>query len=252
MDNKNQIVEQNQVNSVENFNIESLIQQAVKNKASISALKEILAMRKTLKDEWAKEEFNKNMALFQSECPIIGKTKGVKTKSGNVAYKYAPIEVIDSETKELRNKYGFSYKTDQQTFLDNGEKQVRAIITVTHKSGHSEKTEMTVPLGNKTDIMSNSQVTAAAYTFAKRYAFKNAFGIIEADEDDESLLKQGDVATNKFELDTVSINKINATKTLDELNLVCKGLIKQKGEDYRNEITVQYGLKKTQLEVKKA
>jgi hypothetical protein len=248
---QNQIAKQEQSSSIENFNIESLIQQAVKNKASITALKEILSMREKLKQEWAKEQFNKDMAQFQAECPIIGKTKGVKTKAGIVAYKYAPIEVLDSETKELRNKYGFSYKTDQQTFLDNNERQVRAIVTVTHKFGHSKKTEMTVPLGNKTEIMSNSQVTAAAYTFAKRYAFKNAFGIIEADEDDESLLKQGDVATNKFELDTVSINKINATKTLDELNLVCKGLIKQKGEDYRNEITVQYGLKKTQLEVKK-
>ncbi len=243
---QNKIVKQEESSSIENFNIESLIQQAVKNKASITALKEILSMREKLKQEWAKEQFNKDMAQFQAECPIIGKTKGVKTKTGIIAYKYAPIEVLDSETKELRNKYGFSYKTDQQTFLDNNERQVRAIVTVTHGDGHSEKTEMTVPLGNKTEIMSNSQVTAAAYTFAKRYAFKNAFGIIEADEDDESLLKKNDV-DNKSQLDLPSISKINNCKTLEELKKICRALTDEKGEYYKQEILNLYGIKKEEL-----
>jgi hypothetical protein len=45
---------------------------------------------------------------------------------------------------------------------------------------------MTVPFGNKTDIMSQSQVAAAATTFAKRYAFCNAFGILTGDEDTDA------------------------------------------------------------------
>jgi hypothetical protein len=40
-----------------------------------------------------------------------------------------------------------------------------------------------VPLGNKTQVMSDTQVTAAAGTFAKRYAFCNVFGIMTGDED---------------------------------------------------------------------
>lgn len=229
------------------INIEILIQQAINKKVSISALKEILDMREKLKKEWAKEEFNKSMSGFQSECPIIKKTKGVKTKSGATAYKYAPIEVLDADTKKLREKYGFSYKTDQQTFLDNNERQVKAIVTVTHKFGHSEVTEMTVPLGNKTDIMSNSQVTAAAYTFAKRYAFKNAFGITEIDEDDETLLKKLD--ENKLDLDDESINKINNAKDKKELIEITNKLGREKGPKYKGIILEYYGLKKTQLEV---
>lgn len=229
-----------------NFNIEALISQAVKNKTSVSALKEMLAMRKELKAEWAKEEFNKAMAGFQSECPIIKKTKGVQTKSGKTAYKYAPIEVLDQETKSLREKYGFSYKTDQATFTDNGEKQVRAIVTVTHKAGHSEKTEMTVPLGNKTDVMSNSQVTAAAYTFAKRYAFKNAFGITEVNEDDESLLKKGD--SEDLTLDEESVKKINGAKTLNELVTICKAIKAEKGVKYQNALMELYTVRKGELE----
>ena len=50
----------------QSFNIEALISQAISKKASVSALKEMLAMRKELKAEWAKEEFNKSIT-FRSQ-----------------------------------------------------------------------------------------------------------------------------------------------------------------------------------------
>jgi len=243
-DNTTQITTTNQ-----SFNIEALISQAITKKASVSALKEMLSMRRELKAEWAKEEFNKAMAGFQSECPIIAKTKGVKTKSGTVAYKYAPIEILDSDTKALREKYGFSYKTDQITFMENNDRQVKAIVTVTHKAGHSEKTEMTVPLGNKTDIMSNSQVTASAYTFAKRYAFKNAFGIVEADEDNEALLKRGDNEPKKDRksLPLEDVKKIESAKDEQELINFCKEIKTLRGDEYQEELVELYTKRKEEL-----
>jgi len=47
---------------------------------------------------------------------------------------------------------------------------------------------MEVPLGNKTSVMSQTQVVAAALTFAKRYAFCNAFGIMTGDDDNEKVI----------------------------------------------------------------
>ena len=119
------------------------------------------------------------MAQFQAQCPTIEKTKEVKTRGGMVAYKYAPIESIVAQVKRPLQNNGFSYKT-QIDLTPNG---VKATVRVTHAAGHSEDTSMEVPLGNKTEIMSLSQVTAAASTFAKRYAFCNAFGILTGDED---------------------------------------------------------------------
>ncbi len=241
--------DETQITTNQSFNIEALISQAISKKASVSALKEMLAMRKELKAEWAKEEFNKAMAGFQSECPIIAKTKGVKTKSGQVAYKYAPIEVLDSDTKSLREKYGFSYKTDQITFTENNDRQVKAVVTVTHKAGHSEKTEMTVPLGNKTDIMSNSQVTAAAYTFAKRYAFKNAFGIVEADEDDEALLKRGDSdQKDQKSLPEEDVKKIDDAKTEQDLINVCKEIKSLRGREFEPDLISLYTKRKDEIQ----
>ena len=164
---------------------EVLISKAIDKNVSVESLERLLAMRRELKQEWAKEQYDKAMSEFQADCPIIEKTKGVKTKSGIIAYRYAPIESIVDQVKEFLQKHGFSYSTNME-LIENGTTKVKVSIKVTHFAGHSETTDMTVPLGNKTDIMSQTQVVAAAQTFAKRYAFCNAFGILTGDEDNDT------------------------------------------------------------------
>lgn len=160
---------------------EALIGQAIQKGVDVGTMERLLAMRTQIKAEQAKEAFNRAMAAFQAECPTIVKTKEVRTRSGIVAYKYAPIESIVSQVKPYLQRNGFSYTTQ----IDLTEKGVRATCKVVHEAGHTEESSMEVPLGNKTDIMSQSQVTAAASTFAKRYAFCNAFGILTGDEDND-------------------------------------------------------------------
>jgi hypothetical protein len=116
----------------------------------------------------------------------------VKTKAGVVAYRYAPIESIVEQVKAPLQANGFSYSTNME-LLESG---VKVSVKVTHSAGHSELTQMTVPLGTKTDIMSASQVVAAAQTFAKRYAFCNAFGILTGDEDNDAQ-DTGDLSTQR-------------------------------------------------------
>lgn len=159
--------------------VESLITLAIKQNIPVESLERLLAMRRELKDEFAKKAFNEAMAAFQADCPTIVKTKEVKTRAGVVAYKYAPIESIVEQVAPFLQRHGFSYSTTME-LMPAG---VKVIVKATHKDGHSELSPMEVPLGNKTDIMSASQVVAAAQTFAKRYAFCNAFGILTGDED---------------------------------------------------------------------
>jgi hypothetical protein len=159
--------------------IEGLLQQAITNKVPVETLERLLAMRKELKAERAKEDYNNSMGEFQSECPVIQKTKAVTTRDGTVAYKYAPIESIVTQVKSLLQKHGFSYAVQTET----SDKRVKSVCIVKHVGGHSENYEVEVPLGNKTQVMSDSQVVASALTFAKRYAFCNAFGILTGDED---------------------------------------------------------------------
>ncbi len=172
------IVPQN--NQVASFDIQTIITHAIDQKIPVDTMERLLTMAKEMQAIKAKQDFNSAMAKFQSECPTIEKKKEVVV-NGKVAYKYAPIESIISQVKEVLQRNGFSYSTNME-LLENG---VKVFVRVTHLSGHSEITEMNVPLGTKTGIMSASQQVAAAQTFAKRYAFLNAFGIMTGDEDND-------------------------------------------------------------------
>jgi hypothetical protein len=162
--------------------VDMLLSQALDKGVGVEVLERLLVMRAQLRAESAKEQFDSAMAAFQAECPIIKKTKPVTTKSGQVAYRYAPIDSIVSQVKHLLQKHGFSYAMDTVT----GDSTVQAICTVKHNAGHSEQSRYEVPLGERTNIMSASQVVAAALTFASRYAFCNAFGILTGNDDNDA------------------------------------------------------------------
>lgn len=159
-----------------------LISQAIDKNVPVESLERLLAMRRELRAERAKEDFDRAMASFQADCPIIVKTKHARDNYGKILYSYAPIESIIEQVKKQLKDNGFSYSTTME-LLENG---VKVCVKVTHVSGHSEINCMAVPLGTKTGIMSNTQQVAAAQTFAKRYAFLNAFAIMTGDEDNDA------------------------------------------------------------------
>lgn len=161
---------------------EILISQAIDKNVPVEALERLLAMRRELRAEQAKEEYDRAMAAFQAECPTIEKTKAVYEKDRKtIRYKYAPLEAVVDQVKALLAKYGFSYAIN--TIQD--EKMLGVVCKVNHKFGHSEETTFSVPIGSE-GYMSDVQKYGARLTFAKRYAFCNAFGILTGDEDNDA------------------------------------------------------------------
>ena len=182
--------------------IDTMIARAIDRNVPVETMEKLLAMRTQLKQEYAKEEFNRAMSEFQAECPTIQKTKnGGQTKFGKVAYKYAPLESIVEQVKDLIKAHGFSYGI--QTEMT--EKTVKVFCTVKHIAGHSEISDVLLPLTTKTEIMSAPQVVAATITFGKRYAFCNAFGIMTGDEDIDGQIENEHNGVNEQKSGTVSI-----------------------------------------------
>jgi hypothetical protein len=162
-------------------NVQGLIQRAIDKGVPVETMERLLAMRNQLKAEFAKESFNRAMASFQSQCPVIQKTKIVKNKDGTIRYQYAPLDAIVAQTKELIKDNGLSYTID----TENKEGFVKAICRITHEAGHSETSGFEVPI-DRDAYMNEQQKYASALTFAKRYAFCNGFGILTGDEDNDS------------------------------------------------------------------
>jgi len=169
--------------AVQKSNPDHFIEMALDKGLGIEYLERLFALKKEYDAQEAKKAFDEAMALFQSKCPTIKKMKGVKNKNGVLLYSFAPIEDIESQTKELRNECGFSYLI--KTEFPEG--FVIASCEVRHINGHSETSIVKMPMLPQTEIMSNAQVTAGTITFCKRYAFCNAFGIMTMDDDSDGM-----------------------------------------------------------------
>lgn len=212
------------------FNAETLIAQAIDRQVPVETMEKLLAMRRELKAEKAKEEFDMALARFQKECPTIQKTKKVYEKNSTaVRYQYAPLDAIIEQTKDLLAKHGFSYSMN--TIQDD--KMLGVICKATHKMGHSEETKFSVPIGIES-YMSDVQKYGARLTFAKRYAFCNAFGILTGDEDNdgdtgEKTAKKttGPVGSQKDQTkNTASVKQVDfIKKLLKEKGYTEKGLM---------------------------
>lgn len=153
---------------------QDLLALAVKQGASVDTLERLMVVRTQLKAEQAREAYFAALAAFQSECPII-----LRSKAGHEnRYNYAPLERIVKEVTPFLTRHGFSHQEDG--VVTDG--WVEAVVTVTHRAGHKEEKRFKVPTESKAG-MSPQQKYGAAMTYATRYAFCAAFGIRTADRD---------------------------------------------------------------------
>lgn len=164
---------------------EALIAQAIDKGVSVDTMERLMAMRRELRAESAKEAFDRAMSEFQSECPMIEKRKAVLNKNGeSVRYKYAPLDTIIAQVRPLLKAHGFGYRIVADVQGKGKDGEVMATCVVTHALGHSESSSFKVPIDMES-YMNLPQKFASALTFAKRYAFTSAFGIMTSDEDDD-------------------------------------------------------------------
>jgi len=193
-----------------NIDPQSLIEKAINQKVPMEVLEKLLAMRMTLKKEGAESAFREAMSSFQSQCPIIEKTKIIyeKNSTTRVRYKYAPLEDIVKAVQPLLEKNGLSYHVDTQ--MDS--EKIVITLTVNHVFGHSQVTHFTVPIDKKA-YMTEPQKWAAAQTFGIRYAFRNGFGILTGEWDNDA----GDIDDVKKKKQTTK-NKPPAGKETPPVN----------------------------------
>lgn len=160
---------------------DSLLFEAVQKNVSVETIERILAMRRELSLEHAEQAFNDAFASLQSELPIITKSKAVKNKNGSVRYSYAPIEELVKILKPYLSKHGFNYRFE----CAQSDSVVVATCYLTHSLGASRHSSFPAPVDPEA-FMNDSQKVASANSYAKRNAFKNVLGLVEADEDDDA------------------------------------------------------------------
>jgi len=161
---------------ISEIKIQSLLLSAIKNKSTSEVLDSLISLSERIKRRAAKKELFADLLIFQNECPIIKKN----TNDGKGKYKYAPLEYIVSQVKDLLKKYHFSYSFKS---VVNGN-LVTATCYAHHKDGYSISSRCTIPA--EFENMNKPQKFGSALSYAKRYAFCSVFGIIVGGEDDDA------------------------------------------------------------------
>jgi hypothetical protein len=170
--------------------VEDLMSQALAGGADIETLERLFALRQQIKAEQAREAFFTAFAEFQAECPVIKKTKWVKSTAGNNLYAYAPLDSIVKQVGEIIAKHGFSY-TIKPFFEDATDKQpfgrILATVKIQHSAGHIEESTFPITIKEPTQFTNGAQQSGTALTYAKRYAFCAGFGIVTEDDDTDGV-----------------------------------------------------------------
>lgn len=178
------------------------INNAINNGTTQNVIEKLIELYE--KEDEKEKSFTQALAEFQKLMPAIPKTKKVLNRDGTIRYQYASIDEIVEAVKFRLAECGFAYyiETEQTT------EHVKAKCIIRHKDGGKIESSFTIPVFSG-EYMSEPQKVASALTYAKRYAFCNALGIMTADEDDDN-----NIAVNNK--DVVNIKLLEIIKKIKE------------------------------------
>lgn len=131
----------------------------------------------------AQKEYARAMAAMQAELPPIVKHTEVHDTGGKLMYRYAKYEEMMQAIQPCLTKHGFSIACDQRA----DERQLVAVLKISHVEGHSETHEFAVRHSQGTRAMSTAQVDASDSNLARRHALARALNLrIVGEEDDDA------------------------------------------------------------------
>ena len=168
----------------------NLMQMVIEKGGDIANLEKLIDLQERVSREQARKSFYGAMSTFQSSLPVIEKTGKASyptknsqgQKTGQVEYDFAKLEDIAKAIRPLLLECCLSYRFEQKS--ESG--RYKVICIVTHRDGHSEKTEMEAPAdtsGKKNAI----QQIASTISYLRRYTVTGALGIVVGGEDDDGI-----------------------------------------------------------------
>ena len=164
--------------SAETQAIMQMIERVVLNPdADMDKLDKMLDMQERILNRNAKQSYTADLAAMQAELPLVG-----KLGEGHNKAKYARLEDINEAIRPTLQKYGFAvtFRTKQ------AEKTLTVTAILSHRMGHSEETDLILPLdtsGSKNAV----QAVGSTISYGKRYALCLLLNISTGDDTDGNL-----------------------------------------------------------------
>lgn len=165
-----------QLNTIEQNALISVIERvATSPDADIAKLEKMLDLQERVMNRQAKEAFAADIALMQTELPRVARNgKGHNDKT------YALLEDINDAIRPSLKKYGFAVNF---RIKQNGTDSVTVTAILSHKSGHTEETDMMLPL-DTTGSKNKVQAVGSTVSYGKRYTLCALLNISTGDDTD--------------------------------------------------------------------
>jgi hypothetical protein len=179
-----------------------LLQTAVQRGASMEEIRELLQLRRELREDQERERqreavlaFRRDFAAFRGENIIVPKTKHVDRGRGG-SFDQAEYDRVVGMLSPALSKHGFGFRHDQKfgtrKWSENGVESDIGWVWVTcyleHRDGHVETLQLEGPPGDLT-VNTPTQNMQATASYLKRQSLLAITGTPTGGEDDESRLR---------------------------------------------------------------
>lgn len=159
-----------------------LLELAVMQDLPIDKLERLMELKERYDDREARKAFFDALAQFQSILPVLAKNQIVDygTGQGRVRYAYSNLAEIVQTIKGPLASCGLSYRFE----FAESEDGLSVACVITHRDGHSERTEMSAGADNS-GSKNSVQARGSTTTYLSRYTLMGALGIATGDTDDD-------------------------------------------------------------------
>lgn len=146
----------------------------------IDKLERLLQMQERVLARDAKAAYFAALAEMQPKLPVIDEHGGIKDRQGNIQSTYALWEDVNEAIRPILAEHGFALAFK----VRRTEGEVITTGILSHKGGHSEETELSLPSdtsGSKNAV----QAIGSSTSYGKRYTSFALLNITSKGEDDD-------------------------------------------------------------------
>ena len=161
----------------------NILEQAVRQNASIETLTALLGLQERFEANEARKAFDAAFAAFKAEAPKLEKSREADFGNGKAKYKWAPLDQICEKINPVLSKHGLSHSWEQS---DQNKESVTVTCVLTHVLGHSKRCTLSGPpdnSGSKNPV----QAISSGVSYLRRYTLTGVTGLATSDEDTDGV-----------------------------------------------------------------
>lgn len=177
-----QVIQPQEVATVQSVDLLAVVARAASDPSiDVGKMQALLDMQRSLMRDRAEVEFKAALARIQPRMPRVTRNGKIEV-GGQVRSRFARYEDVDHAIRPLLAEEGFAIDFDTQ----HEDKALRVILRVSHRDGHSETRQITLPL-DASGSKNATQGVGSTMQYGKRYLLCGFFNIVTTDEDDDGM-----------------------------------------------------------------